>query len=67
MSLAKVDSSAARTKGIARDPGTLRAEHPSQEVVRLVGGVKHEVGKLRKDVSTISPIVSGLHQLASTK
>ena len=29
--------------------------------------MEHEVGKLRKDASTIFPIVSGLNQLASAK
>ena len=36
-----------------------------QEVVSLVGGVTHEVGKLKRDTSTIFLIVTGLHQFAS--
>ena len=43
------------------------AKGTPQGVVSLVGGVKHEVGKLSQDMSTIFPILTGLHQLASAK
>ena len=39
-----------------------------QEVVSLVGGgVKHEVGKLTRDMCASFPMVTGLPQLASAK
>ena len=43
------------------------AKGTPQEVASLVGGVKHGVGELRQDMSSIFPIVTGLHQLASAQ
>ena len=54
------------TKSTSGEGGVFCEGYPTRSG-KFGWGVKHEVGKLRKYMCTIFPIVTGLHQLASAK